>query len=60
MQHTAIFTISKGVKGYNIKSTQYSTYSQFEIPGFRIFQVMEDLADIFNNVLKIAILFEIG
>lgn len=60
MQHTAIFTISKGHKGYNITCAAHSPYNYIEIPGFRIFQAMEELADTFNNKLKLGILFEVA
>ena len=56
---TVIFTISKGTKGYNIKNVAYNTYDYIEIPGFRIFQAMEELADTFNNKLRLGILFEV-
>ena len=59
MKDTAIFTISKGTKGYNIKSAAYSSYNYIGIPGFRIFQAMEELADTFNNKLRLGILFAI-
>ena len=55
---TAIFTISKGTKGYNIKCSNFNTYNAIEIPGFKVVKVMEELADTFNNTLKIGILFE--
>ncbi|MBQ8357365.1 MAG: hypothetical protein IJX39_06095 [Clostridia bacterium] len=60
MEKTAIFTISKGSKGYNIKSVAFSAYDVIEIPGIKIFQAMTDLTDYFNNTLKIAILFEVA
>ena len=60
MEKTAIFTISRGSKGYNIKSSAFSAYDVIEIPGIKIFQAMTDLTDYFNNTLKIAILFEVA
>ena len=60
MEKTAIFTISKGIKGYNIKCAAFNAFNVIEIPGIKIFQAMEDLADFFNNTLKKGILFEIG
>ena len=60
MNHTAIFTISKGRKGYNITCAQYKPYEYIEIPGFKIFQAMEELADTFNNKLGLGILFEVA
>ena len=59
MEKTTIFTISRGNKGYNIKSAAFSAYDVIEIPGIKIFQAMTDLTDFFNNTLKIAILFEV-
>lgn len=60
MTGTVIFTISKGTRGYNIKNPTHSIYNFIEIPGFRIFQAMEELADIFNNKYNQAVLFEMG
>ena len=60
MNHTVIFTITKGSKGYNIFSLTHSPYNYTEIPGFRIFQAMEELADTFNNKLHLGILFEVA
>ena len=59
MIRTIVFTISKGAKGYDIKNAEYTPYSYIGIPGFRIFQAMEELADTFNNKLRLGILFEV-
>ena len=54
----AIFTISRGLTGrVNVKSKRFSTYNRIEVPEAQLFRVMEELADIFNNVLKIGIEF---
>ena len=55
----AIFTISKGSRGINVKSKRFSTYNRIEVPEAQLFQVMEELADVFNNVLGIGIAFEV-
>lgn len=59
MQHTAIFTISKGRKGYNVTCDAHSPYNYIEIPGCKLFLIMEELTDTFNNKLKLGILFEV-
>ena len=59
MNDTALFTISKGNYGYNIQCASYSKYNYLEVPGFVLPNAMAELADIFNNTLKIGILFEI-
>lgn len=55
----AIFTISKGSNGINIKSNRFNTYNRIEVPEAQLFKAMEELADIFNNVLAIGIEFVI-
>ena len=59
MNNTAIFTISRGNYGYNIKCTAHSDYNRIEVPGFVLHKAIEELSDIFNNTLKIGILFEL-
>ena len=54
----AIFTISRETAGMvNVKSKRYNTFNRIEVPEAQLFRVMEELADIFNNVLKIGIEF---
>ena len=61
MEKTAIFTITPTMKGtYNIKSKAFNRYNQIDISRDCLFSAMNQLADVFNNVLKIGILFEIG
>lgn len=56
----AIFTISRGQAGrLNVKSKRFNTYNRNEIPENQLFRVMEELADIFNNVLGFGIEFVI-
>ena len=55
----AVFTISKGVKGFNITNKRFNTYNKYEVPASELFKAMTELADIFNNVLEVAILFEV-
>lgn len=56
-EKTAIFTISHGIKGYNIKCKAFNTYNRYNIQKSEIITTMEQLADIFNNVLEIGIMF---
>ena len=53
------FTISKGVKGLNIKAHKYNTYNKYEVPPSKLFDAMSELADVFNNILEIGIMFEV-
>lgn len=55
----AIFTISKAGTALNIKSKRFNTYNRIGISEAQLFQVMVELADIFNNVLGIGIEFEV-
>jgi len=64
MEKTAIFTISKASatgngRRYNITSKQFNTYNKINIPENELFLAMEELTDVFNNVINYAILFEI-
>ena len=59
MDKTAIFTISKSGRRYNIKSKQFNTYNKIDVPETELFNALEELSDVFNNVLDYAILFEI-
>ena len=45
---------------YNIKSKAFNRYNQIDISRDCLFFAMNQLTDVFNNVLKIGILFEIG
>ena len=59
MEKTAIFTISKSGRRYNIKSKQFNTYNKIDVPATELFEALEELTDVFNNVIGYAILFEI-
>lgn len=60
MEKTAIFTITVNNGLYNIKCKAFNQYNQIGISRDCLFTAMSQLSDVFNNVLKIAILFEIG
>lgn len=60
MEKTAIFTITVSNGLYNIKCKAFNQYNQIGISRDCLFTAMNQLADVFNNVLNIAILFEIG
>lgn len=60
MEKTAVFTITQEAKGVSLKSKRYNTYNRINIPEKDLFKAMNELADIFNNVLKLGILFEVG
>lgn len=65
MEQTAIFTITsfdlkENVKGYNIKCKAFNRYNRYYLLANQLFTEMEKIADIFNNELKIAVLFEVG
>ena len=55
----AVFTISKGAKGYDIKCKAFNTYNRYGLAKDEIFTAMEQLADVFNNVLEIAVVFDV-
>ena len=55
----AVFTISKGTNGFNLKCKNYNTFNRFNIPGAALFNAMKELSDIFNNVIGVAIVFEV-
>lgn len=56
-----IFTISKGIKGINIKTKhgKFNTYNKYEISEQDLFRAMSELADIFNNIIGIGIAFDV-
>lgn len=58
---TVIFTISKGEKGYNVKTTdrEYKKYNEYEIKAVDMYKRLSELTEHFNNDLDLAILFEI-
>lgn len=53
----ATFTISKSSDGINIKSKRFNTYNRYGVKEKDLFEVMAELADVFNNVLNIGIDF---
>lgn len=59
MEKTAIFTIVKGARGYDIKCKAYNTYNRYGLAKDEIMTAMEQITDVFNNVLEIAVLFEV-
>lgn len=60
MEKTATFTISRDGRLYNIKSKSFNTYNRVGITVVELFNEMEHLADVFNNVIGIGVVFEIG
>ena len=60
MEKTAVFTIMKSDKGFSIKSKSYNTYNKYNVPEKQLFEAMAELTDTFNNVIGVAILFEVG
>ena len=58
-ERKAIFVIKEGVKGYDITNRQYNVYNRYEVPKDQLFVSMTEMSDIFNNVLEIAITFEV-
>lgn len=59
MEKTAVFTITVSNGLYNIKCKEYNLYNQIGVSRDCLFTAMSQLADVFNNVLKIGILFEV-
>ena len=64
MEKTATFTITREEKTngnyYTLKCKAYNQYNQYDVHAKFFYEAMEELTDIFNNVLKIGIVFEIG
>ena len=60
MEKTAVFTITVSNGLYNIKCKHFNQYNQIGISRDCLYTAMRQLTDLFNNVLKIGILFEIG
>lgn len=61
MNKTVVFTITKGEKGYNVKtkSLEYKKYNEYEIKAIDMYKRLSELTEHFNNELDLAILFEI-
>lgn len=63
MEHEAVFTITENDKGFstgntlNITSKKYNTYNRYDVRKADLFAAMCELADIFNNVIKVGINF---
>lgn len=63
MEHAAVFTITETDKGFsiggtlNITSKRYNTYNKYGVRKADLYDVMCELADIFNNVIGIGIEF---
>lgn len=55
----AVFTISKGASGLDLKCKNYNTFNRYNIPEGILFRVMTELTDIFNNIIGVAIVFEV-
>lgn len=59
MNDVIVFTITKGEKGYNIKSIPFAKYNEYEVKAVDLYKRMSELANHFNNDLKLGILFEV-
>lgn len=60
MEKAAVFTIMKSDKGLNIKSKAYNTYNKYNVPEKQLFEAMAELTDTFNNVIGVAVVFEVA
>ncbi len=59
-EKTAVFTVTKTQgRKYNITSKGFNLYNKLNVPENQLFEAMAELSDVFNNVIGIAILFEI-
>jgi hypothetical protein len=61
---TAVFTISKSSataqgRRYNITSKRFNLYNKIDVPESQLFDALAELSDTFNNVIDMAIVFEI-
>ena len=59
MEKTAVFTITVSNGLYDIKCKEFNLYNRIGVSKDRLFAAMSQLADIFNNVLEIGILFAV-
>lgn len=59
-EKTATATIYEVDEVYNIKVNGFNAYNKYAVPKCALWLEMNDLADLFNNVLEIGILFELG
>lgn len=64
MEKTAVFTIIREERTngwfYDVKSKAHNTYNKCGLNEHQLFEAMEELSDVFNNVLGMGILFEVG
>ena len=64
MERIATFTITreKDINGwyYTMKCKAYNQYNKYDVPEKRFYDALEELTDIFNNVIGIGVVFEIG
>ncbi len=64
MEKTATFTITREEKTngwyYTLRCKAYNQYNKCGVYEKHFFEAMEELTDIFNNVIGIGIVFEIG
>ena len=52
-----VFMISETENGYDIKTKGLSFYNRYNVPKDKLFDTMTELADIFNNDVKVGISF---
>ena len=57
---TATFTISKGTRGVDLKCMRYNTFNRFNVPEATLFKAMAEISDIFNNIIGVAVIFEVA
>lgn len=64
MERVATFTITREEKTYGwyytLKCKEYNQYNKYDVHAKHFYETMEELADVFNNVIGIGIVFEIG
>jgi len=56
---TAVFTITETKQGYEIKSKRHCLYNRCNITNKRLFPVMTEITNFFNNELKLAVVFDV-
>ena len=64
MKRNATFIITREEKAtgyyYTLKCKAYNQYNKFDVHEKNLYEAMAELADIFNNVIGVSIVFEIG
>ena len=56
---SAVFTIRKVDGRFNFTCKRYNTYNRYGVMFIEIYKTMEEITDVFNNVIGVGVTFEI-